>query len=90
MITSHLLNLLDRYGASELETAINEALSRGVPHPNAVRLALEKRREEKNLLPPVTIDLPNDERVRELVVRPHDLKSYDHLKTIQKEQDDEK
>ena len=34
--------LLDRYGAAELEAAIAEALSRGVPHPNAVRLAMEK------------------------------------------------
>ena len=35
-----LLRLLDGYGAAELEVAIEEALKRGVPHPNAVRLSL--------------------------------------------------
>ena len=31
--------------ADELAVAVDEALARGVPHPNAVRLALERRRE---------------------------------------------
>lgn len=89
IITANLLKLLDHYGISELEAAINEALSRNVPHFNAVRLNLEKRREEKNLLPPINIDLPNDKRVRDLVVRPHDLKSYDLQSQIE-EKDNEK
>jgi hypothetical protein len=46
-ITAVLLRLLDRYGATELQAAINEALVRDVPHPNAVRLALERRREQR-------------------------------------------
>jgi hypothetical protein len=79
-VITNLLQLLDGYGALELEIAINEALVRGVPHPNAVRLCLEKRREDRKQLPPVTLDLPNDKRVRDLVVRPHDLRSYDQLK----------
>lgn len=87
IITAQLLKLLDQYGASELTTAINEALSRGVPHPNAVRLSLEKQREERNQTPPLTIILPDDERVRDLVVRPHDLKSYDQLQAITEEKD---
>lgn len=86
-MTATLLKLLDHYGASELEAAITEALSRNVPHVNAVRLSLEKRREEQHLPPPVNIDLPEDERVRDLVVRPHDLNHYDQLKTITEEKD---
>ena len=46
-ITSALMRLLDRYGAAELQAAILEALERDVPHPNAVRLALERRREQR-------------------------------------------
>jgi len=46
-----------------------------------VRLSLEKRREERQQLPPVNLDLPRDARVRELVVRPHKLDSYDQLHT---------
>ena len=41
-ITAALLRLLDRYGAAPLQAAIGEALKRDVPHPNAVRLALER------------------------------------------------
>lgn len=82
-IISSLLLLLDSYGANELEIAINEALARDVPHPNAVRLCLEKRRESHNQLPPVALDLPDDKRVRDLVVRPHDLGSYDQLKSTE-------
>ncbi len=36
-ITAALTNLLDRYGAAELQAAIVDALARGVPHHNAVR-----------------------------------------------------
>jgi hypothetical protein len=38
---------LDRYGAAELEASIIDPLQRGVPHPNAVRPALERRREQR-------------------------------------------
>ena len=85
VIVANLLKLLDRYGTTELEAGIVDALSRDVPHPNAVRLSLEKRREEQHRLPPTLLDLPNDARVRNLVVRPHDLKSYDQLNTISEE-----
>ena len=46
-ITAALLRLLERYGAAALQDAILEALVRDVPHPNAVRLALERRREQQ-------------------------------------------
>jgi hypothetical protein len=78
-IVAHLLQLLDDYGASELNAAIDVALSKGVPHPNAVRISLEKQREERHLPPPVSVTLPDDKRVRELVIRPHQLESYDQL-----------
>jgi hypothetical protein len=42
-----LLRLLDRYGAAEWQAAIIEALDRNVPHPSAVRLALERRRGKR-------------------------------------------
>lgn len=76
----NLLHLLDSYGANELEIAIKEALHRKVPHTNAVRFSLEKRRQEKKLAPPVNLDLPQDSRIRELVVNPHKLDDYDQLK----------
>ena len=87
-ITAALLRLLDRYGAVELEAAIGEALIRGVPHPNAVRLSLERRREQREQDPPLAVTLPDDQRVRRLVVRPHDLDGYDHLQSHPEADDD--
>ena len=78
-IVSQLLQLLDDYGSGELNTAIEMALSKDVPHPNAVRTSLEKQREERHLPPPLSITLPDDQRVREQVIRPHSLESYDEL-----------
>lgn len=80
-ITAALLRLLDRYGAAELEIGIVEALKRDVPHPNAVRISLERRREERDQLPPVEVILPDDKRVREVVIRTHDLSTYDQLQS---------
>ena len=74
-----LLRLLDAYGAAELEAAIDEALERGVPHPNAVRLSLTRRREQRDQPPPIPVDLPGDPRVRSIAVRHHDLGGYDRL-----------
>ena len=78
-ITKDLLGLLDRYGVFELEIAIKEALEKNSPHPNTVRINLERRREKNNLSPPIAIELPDDMRVRDLVVKPHNLGDYDQL-----------
>lgn len=76
-ITAALLRLLDRYGAAALQVAIGEALARDVPHPNAVRLALERAREAAGLPPPVALVLPEHIARRDRPVRAHDLASYD-------------
>ena len=87
-ITATLLRLLERYGAAELEAAIVEALAREVPHPNAVRLALERRREQREQPPPLAITLPDDQRVRDVVVTPHKLDAYDQLQAARESDDD--
>jgi transposase len=76
---SHLLKLLDTYGAGELQAAIAEALQRDVPHPHAVRHALERRRQERGQAAIVPLQLPDDARVRNLIVKPHSLESYDQI-----------
>jgi transposase len=79
-ITSHLLLLLDRYGAAELQAAIEEALASGAaPHPNPVRLALERRREARQAPPPVAIPLPEHVRKKDTLVTPHRLDIYDQI-----------
>lgn len=78
-ISTALLALLDRYGVTELQAAVQEALQRGVPHPNAVRLALERRREAREEPPPVAIPLPGHVQKRDTIIQPHDLDSYDQI-----------
>jgi hypothetical protein len=81
-ITVTLVQLLERYGASQLDAAIIEALERGVPHPNAVRLALERRRDDRRQDPPVTLTLPAHVRARDKAVRAHSLETYDQLRKV--------
>ncbi len=76
---SWLLRLLDHFGPEDVETAVCEALEKGVPHPQAVRHILDRRRRQAGRLPSVPVTLPDDPRVRGLAVRPHDLSGYDNL-----------
>lgn len=86
---SMLLRLLETYGAVELQAAVEEALRREVPHPHAVRHALERRRQERGQPAAIPLPLPNDARIRGLTVRPHDLSSYDKIQeTTDDDRDD--
>jgi len=77
--TSRLLQLLDRYGAVELDRAIAEALTRGAPSAASVAHLLDQRVRARNALPPLDTVLPDDSRVRDLRVTPHALTRYDEL-----------
>jgi transposase len=81
-LTRSLLELLDRYGVTELAAAITDALAREVPHPNAVRLALERRRQAQDAPPPIGIALPDHVKRRDVPVRPHALAGYDQLTEV--------
>lgn len=74
-----MLYLLDAHGAAALEEALSEAVQRGTTHLAAVRQILDRRRHERGQLPPILVQLPDDPRVRNVVVRPHALETYDQL-----------
>jgi transposase len=74
-----LTDLLEQYGVAELTAAVADALARGVPHPNAVRLALERRRQASAAPPPLAVSLPDHVKRRDAPVRPHRLDDYDRL-----------
>ena len=78
-ITAALLRLLERNTAAELEAAILDALARDVPHSNAVRLALERRRAQRGDAPPVAVVMPAHVQARDTLVQPHPLETYDQL-----------
>jgi transposase len=76
-ITAALLRLLDQYAAPALQAAILDAISRDVPHPNAVRFALERSRERSGRPPPLALALPEHVARRDAPMRTHSLDSYD-------------
>jgi len=87
--TAQLVSLLDTYGTAELDLAIAEALAHDVPHPNAVRQVLERRREQRDRPTPLTLTLPDNDKARGIVVRPASLAPYDQLHRTPTEDDDD-
>jgi transposase len=83
--TQHYMSLHERFGAMALEQAIVKAMAKGVLHHHSVRQILEQQRHAAGLSPAVPVDLPDDERVRNAVVRPNDLRGYDRLGDTTKE-----
>ena len=69
--------LLEEFGADELSAAVNEAIEKGSPHPETVRLVLDRRRRARRHRPAVPVRLPDSEKVRDIVVTPHALGDYD-------------
>lgn len=78
-VTKNLLQLLELYGASELESAIKETLSCGSSHYSTVRQILEQRRKEKGLAPPIHLSLPAHISVKSTSIKPHSLATYDNI-----------
>ena len=74
------MRLLAQTNAAEMQAAILEALQRGVPHPNAVRLALARRREQRGEPPSIGVALPAHLQARDTSMQPHPLETSDQLK----------
>jgi len=87
--TAAFLTLLDLYGHQELSIAVREALENDSPHPYSVRLILERRGRQRRALPPIAVTLPADPKIRDLVVKPHDLAGYDQLTKEEPDDDDQ-
>lgn len=77
--TARLLRLLDEYGARELEAAVQVAVEREAWGSGSVAHILEQRRRAQGLPPPIRVELPDDPRVRDLHITPHNLEEYDEL-----------
>ena len=77
--TSRLLKLLDRYGANELDSALEEALRRNAIGASAVAHICDQRQQKRGqppILPPV---ISQQIRDRDVTITPHDLNTYDDL-----------
>jgi ABC-type transporter Mla subunit MlaD len=88
-LTTGLTTLLDGYGAPAVEAALAGALTAQAPHLAAVRQLLEQHRQAHRQPQPIAVALPADARVRDLVVQPHALTTYDDLHAERKDSDDD-
>jgi transposase len=77
--TTRLIHLLDQYGARELEAAIAEAHQRGAFAAQSVAHVLDQRRRARGARTPMPPVLPDDPRVRDLIIPPRSLGAYDAL-----------
>jgi len=77
-IARELQELLDVHGRTQMTAAVTDAMGRGVPHPHAVRLALERKRPAQTP-PPLGVALSAHAKARDIAVRPHSLDGYDRL-----------
>jgi hypothetical protein len=78
-IIAALQRLAQHCTVTELHAGVDEALARDVPHPNAVRLALERQREQRAQPPATVVSLPERVQRRDVLVTPHALHTYDQL-----------
>jgi hypothetical protein len=74
-----LLRLLDQFGSAELDVALVEAHRRGAFAAQSVAHVLDQRRRARGAPIPIEVTLPDDPRVRGLVVTPHSLERYDRI-----------
>lgn len=82
-MTLGLLRLLDRYGPTELQAAIEETLQSDAAHPHSVRLVLERRRQARRAPPPIAYIFSDFIREKDTIVRPHRLERYDALTEVE-------
>lgn len=78
-ITVRLLAVLDAVPASELDAAVAEAVQLGTPSVGAVRQILDRKRFELGKPPAAISRFTVSQRAADVVVRPHNLETYDHI-----------
>lgn len=86
-LTAQLLDLLDRYGPRFLDEALREAIRLDAPHIGAVQQILETNRKARQDPPPLSRQVCDDPRIRDLIVQPHDIKNYSHLMEVHDDQE---
>jgi Mu transposase, C-terminal domain len=86
--TTAMLRLLDRYGARAVNRAVEGAVDRRLFHLGAVRHLLDQDRRDAGTAVPVILPVSTDPRIRDLVVHPHALGSYDAIEGAMRDDED--
>jgi len=77
--TQRLLRLAEQYGIRELDEAIGIAITNTSYSARSVAFILEQRRRAAESTVAVPVALPDDPRVRDLVIAPRPLSAFDVL-----------
>lgn len=77
-LTQLLVQLLDLYGAAEMEAAVAETVASGVFHSATIQRILERNRRRRGVVPPVRLHF-SQRKLEELTVIPGGLEKYDNL-----------
>jgi hypothetical protein len=75
--TRRLLRLLDHYGATALDAAMLDCITRQAISASSVAHVLDQRARQQRMPPPLDVVLPDN--VHDVDVVPHDLAPYDDL-----------
>lgn len=78
-LTQELIELLELYGADELEASIKEALLSERVHASAVKQSLERRRSERGRKEPVKLHFERNEKANSIIIPSPSLEIYDSL-----------
>ena len=77
------------FGPDALECAIAAALECDQPHLAGVRHLIDAQRYDSGQPPPLPLPLPDDPRLRNQHVQPHNLADYDPVQSEDDEHDDD-
>lgn len=77
--TARLGRLLDLYGATELDAALADVISRGAISAESVAHVLDQRRRAHRLPPRIQMEISAEVRARDVSLTPHALGPYDAL-----------
>ncbi|TAJ18298.1 MAG: IS21 family transposase [Dehalococcoidia bacterium] len=88
-LTDKLTRLLSDYGEDLLTKALQEALEKGTPNASSVAYLLQRLMRTLKRRPPLPVSISKRPELADLVVSPHDARSYDALHAAEEESHDE-
>lgn len=78
-IVRRLHMMRHNFGSALFSVAMKSALDKGQTSLEAIQMAVQRLQKDSRIPPPVLVTLPDNPKVRDLEVAPHELKTYDHL-----------
>jgi len=78
-ITKQLMELLDDYGAEDLNESMQMAFDKGSPHPNTVRQCLQTLRDKRKQQTVIPSSFASKSKIQDTRIKPDRLSDYEVL-----------